>query len=583
MPPATRLEELYDAHASGVFHYLNGIVRSEADAKDLLQDFRHFRAHRAHTTRCDTRHRPRPAGAHPWQPARREPASRSHPAMKRFLHPRKLAWAAFTLITLCFLLVAVENWTGARALAAAMARLEHEGESLDFRKLLRPPVPSEANFCALDPLAGITNPDNKIPESLSALNWQQKHSKMNVPVSSALLTGEEADVGGLASYLASIGIGSADAAPAAMLAALDAAHPVLKSLSAAAPLRLEAVFTPALGEGHLGNLMELQVPHYAIGRHLAGTLQARARLAIAAGDAAEAVNSIRAGLRLSQAAAAEPVLIGLLVSAAMHAVTQEGIWALLHARIASDAQLAALQEDFGRLDFDAALLQSMRGELAGITQTIQTMRSSPDMAASMLGVISSTGTELEIVPAHRLIAWLVPRGFWDHSGARIINSTLDGFLQPVKNGGLIFEADGRLAMESEVYATRGLADPHGILRGMSMPAYGGVVRNLTRAEAVRRQSLAAIALERHRLRHQGYPATLAALVPAFLKTVPLDPIDDQPTRYRVTAGGDSFALWSIATDREDDQATQPADGKDITRNTYTGDWVWKMSVGRGTR
>ena len=39
MPHASQLERLYDAHASGVFHYLNGIVKSEADAKDLLQDF----------------------------------------------------------------------------------------------------------------------------------------------------------------------------------------------------------------------------------------------------------------------------------------------------------------------------------------------------------------------------------------------------------------------------------------------------------------------------------------------------------------------------------------------------------------
>ncbi|MBL9130642.1 MAG: RNA polymerase sigma factor [Verrucomicrobiaceae bacterium] len=39
MPPSSQLERLYDTHAAGVFHYLNGIVRSEADAKDLLQEF----------------------------------------------------------------------------------------------------------------------------------------------------------------------------------------------------------------------------------------------------------------------------------------------------------------------------------------------------------------------------------------------------------------------------------------------------------------------------------------------------------------------------------------------------------------
>jgi RNA polymerase sigma-70 factor (ECF subfamily) len=38
MPRSSQLERLYDTHAAGVFHYLHGIVRSEADAKDLLQE-----------------------------------------------------------------------------------------------------------------------------------------------------------------------------------------------------------------------------------------------------------------------------------------------------------------------------------------------------------------------------------------------------------------------------------------------------------------------------------------------------------------------------------------------------------------
>ena len=39
MPRRADLESLYDTHAAGVFHYLRGIVKNEADAKDLLQEF----------------------------------------------------------------------------------------------------------------------------------------------------------------------------------------------------------------------------------------------------------------------------------------------------------------------------------------------------------------------------------------------------------------------------------------------------------------------------------------------------------------------------------------------------------------
>jgi len=39
MPHPSQLERLYDSHAAALFHYINGIVKSEADAKDLLQEF----------------------------------------------------------------------------------------------------------------------------------------------------------------------------------------------------------------------------------------------------------------------------------------------------------------------------------------------------------------------------------------------------------------------------------------------------------------------------------------------------------------------------------------------------------------
>ncbi len=39
MPASTSLERLYDAHGAGLFHYFLGLVKCEADARDLLQEF----------------------------------------------------------------------------------------------------------------------------------------------------------------------------------------------------------------------------------------------------------------------------------------------------------------------------------------------------------------------------------------------------------------------------------------------------------------------------------------------------------------------------------------------------------------
>jgi hypothetical protein len=60
-----------------------------------------------------------------------------------------------------------------------------------------------------------------------------------------------------------------------------------------------------------------------------------------------------------------------------------------------------------------------------------------------------------------------------------------------------------------------------------------------------------IALERFKLANRTYPKDLAALVPACLDAVPVDPYSGQPYRYRLTEKGD-FVLWSVGEDLKDD-------------------------------
>ncbi|MBL9130644.1 MAG: hypothetical protein JNG86_05560 [Verrucomicrobiaceae bacterium] len=486
--------------------------------------------------------------------------------LKRLLQLRVILWTLATLITLYILFVTLENWTGARALAAVKARVAKEGEILDFSLLLPKPVPDAQNFCALEPLAGITNPKNKRAESLEALNWTKKHASKMPAAPASIQSGKAADLAPWMAYLAEIGIGKAGAPPADMLAALDAAHPVLKTLSDAAPARRAAVFTPTLGEGQETLMIfELQLPHYSQVQTLARVLALRARLAIGAGSAGEALNSIRACLRLAEAASAEPMLIGLLVSASIHGTAQEAVWSLLQARIATDTQLAELQADITRLDYHAAMLHCMRGELAAVCQSVEALRPNPAAASHVLA-----GVESHVEPrvSFSLLAWLMPAGYWDHSEARIIEAQLGGVILPIKHGRLQLEKDGRTTIERETAARRGLSDPHGILLSLTLPACGTVIRSIEHTEALRRQSLAATAIERHRLATNTLPASLEGM------SAPADPIDGNPMRYRVEVGG--YTLWSIAFDREDDQGRSGDEkmAKKPSASDFSGDWVW---------
>jgi hypothetical protein len=69
--------------------------------------------------------------------------------------------------------------------------------------------------------------------------------------------------------------------------------------------------------------------------------------------------------------------------------------------------------------------------------------------------------------------------------------------------------------------------------------------------AFRRTAIATIAAERFRRAHAGQPPpSLAALVPEFLASVPQDPFDGKPLKYRVAA--DSYVVYSVDINRVDD-------------------------------
>ena len=99
-----------------------------------------------------------------------------------------------------------------------------------------------------------------------------------------------------------------------------------------------------------------------------------------------------------------------------------------------------------------------------------------------------------------------------------------------------------------------------------------------RVETAKQIAIAAIALKRYQLKNGNYPADLNSLVPQFLPTVTLDPLDGQPLRYRRNADG-TFLLYSVGENGRDDGG-DPSLEAGITsssyswQNTHALDWVW---------
>ena len=83
------------------------------------------------------------------------------------------------------------------------------------------------------------------------------------------------------------------------------------------------------------------------------------------------------------------------------------------------------------------------------------------------------------------------------------------------------------------------------------PLMPGSLWRMADSESMRRLLVTALALERYRLGHGSYPASLDALSPELLPSRPLDFMDGAPLRYRHTQDG-RFVLYSTGLDCIDD-------------------------------
>src|SRR5262249_11113673 len=65
----------------------------------------------------------------------------------------------------------------------------------------------------------------------------------------------------------------------------------------------------------------------------------------------------------------------------------------------------------------------------------------------------------------------------------------------------------------------------------------------------------ALAVERFRRAHNdSLPKDLAELAPTFLASIPTDPFDGKPLRFKSRGGG--FVVYSIGSDQKDDGGTE---------------------------
>jgi hypothetical protein len=102
---------------------------------------------------------------------------------------------------------------------------------------------------------------------------------------------------------------------------------------------------------------------------------------------------------------------------------------------------------------------------------------------------------------------------------------------------------------------------------MLTPTFSSEIVREAAALAKMRTTQTALAVERFRLAHGQLPANLNELVPQLLASIPTDPFDGSPLRYRRLAKG--YLIYSIDADGRDDGGREPPERKKSTdTSTY---------------
>jgi hypothetical protein len=270
------------------------------------------------------------------------------------------------------------------------------------------------------------------------------------------------------------------------------------------------------------------LPHLKIMRQVATVLSYDAILRAQDGDVDGSLISCCAVLNAGRSVGDEP----LLVSQSGRMLIREQAcrqieYALMHGK-ASDAALAVLQH---HLDEEAAqplLWSGLRGERACMDRFLAWIESG-ELTPKQLRDIGQgvTGSMLIAASATNAHAALL-RHF-----ARAIEIAK---LPPEEQDGELTRLEG--TVKDMPFAAR-----------VFTPALLRVATTCRRTQAQLRCTSTALAAERFRLARGHWPTSLEGLVPDFLATVPTDPFDGKPLRFRRLADG--LSIDSVGQDGED--------------------------------
>ncbi len=311
--------------------------------------------------------------------------------------------------------------------------------------------------------------------------------------------------------------------------------------------------------------LDMTLPEIQSIRQASRLVQLAARRSASTGDVAGALDALTVLHRLSQHAAAEPILISGLVGLAIDTMALDTLVQVLPKLTPSD--LARLDDPairdlvhmvpsferhfFGEEAFGEMFFASFCDGLSALDSIV--LLAGMESSAPSLGLFSGP-LILATDPMYRV--------FFLPEDLRSYRATLRAYQQlltlPKPYSERIGEAK---AIEDRLNISR-----RGIVTRLLAPALSGCIRSSVRSQALHRAAAVAVAATRHRIEKGSLPGAFDDLVPAFLPLEPADPFaGNEQLLLKQTDG--ALLIYSVGPDGNDDggpmpPGTDPAAGSD---------------------
>ena len=299
---------------------------------------------------------------------------------------------------------------------------------------------------------------------------------------------------------------------------------------------------------------QLQQPYLGAAIRLAKLVSLKCAAETALGRSQEALASWKDGIGLLRVVNTTPNLISGLIA---HAIEYHSLVALkegIAARIWNDTDLQEIQH----LLSEQSPLGCYRDELNGERTCENALLENPKFRERLRLVIGKPLNFLGRLQLNHQRTWRELQIY--------LNRAMDEEL-----GRLDADANVCRPLTNHIYGakvvTRDTGSAWAAMVEAFLPSLNDLSQRATYQHARMRMAVLACALERFRLAHGKYPATLVDLVPEFTATLPVDPCGGSSFHYRLSEKS-GYVIYSVGTDGQDDGGT----GENLHHTK--GDWWW---------